>query len=253
MKKVLFRSTIATAVIGALVYFYTTLPDVSTLRTRNPKRSALMELREEEYKRKGIRVPRQQIWEPYGAIAEHLKKAILLSEDASFFSHTGVDVVELKEALKKDWETGSFRRGGSTITMQLARNLYLNPSKNPLRKAKEIIIAWQLEQALSKRRIFEIYLNVVEWGRNVYGAEAAARYYFGKSASNLDILEGATLAALLPSPRNSREKGVLYRRNVILGRLASVGYLTKEEYDRARQVPLFQKIEQEAPFLPDTE
>jgi len=253
MKKVLFRSVVLTAVIGALVYFYSTLPDVSALRTRNPKRSALMELRDEEYKRKGVRAPRQQIWEPYGAISENLKRAILVSEDASFFSHKGVDVVELKEALKKDWETGSFRRGGSTITMQLARNLYLNPSKNPLRKAKEIIIAWQLEQALSKRRIFEIYLNVVEWGRNVYGAEAAAHYYFGKSAANLDILEAATLAALLPSPRNSREKGLLYRRNVILGRLASVGYLTKEEYDRSRQVPLFQKIEQEAPFLPETE
>lgn len=253
MRKVLFRSIILTAVIGGLVYFYSTLPDVSALRTRNPKRSALMELRDEEYKRKGVRAPRQQIWQPYGAISEHLKKAILLSEDASFFSHKGVDVVELKEALKKDWETGSFRRGGSTITMQLARNLYLNPSKNPLRKTKEIIIAWQLEQALPKRRIFEIYLNVVEWGRNVYGAEAAARYYFGKSSANLDILEAATLAALLPSPRNSREKGLLYRRNVILGRLASVGYVTKEEYDRSRQVPLFQKIEQEAPFLPETE
>lgn len=251
MKKVFFKSALLTAVIGVLVYFYYTLPDVSALRTRNPKRSALMELRDEEYKRKGFRAPRQQIWEPYGAISEHLKKAILLSEDASFFSHKGVDVVELKEALKKDLETGSFRRGGSTITMQLARNLYLNPSKNPLRKAKEIIIAWQLEQALPKRRIFEIYLNVVEWGRNVYGAEAAARHYFGKSAANLDILEAATLAALLPSPRNSREKGLLYRRNVILGRLASVGYLTKEEYDRAKQVPLFQKIEQEAPYLPE--
>ncbi len=253
MKKVLFRSIILTAVIGAAVYFYSTLPDVSVLRTRNPKRSALMELREEEYKNKGIRVPRQQIWEPYGAISDHLKKAILVSEDASFFSHKGVDVVELREALKKDWETGSFRRGGSTITMQLARNLYLNPSKNPLRKGKEIIIAWQLEQALSKRRIFEIYLNVVEWGRNIYGAEAAARHYFGKSAANLDILEAATLAALLPSPRNSREKGLLYRRNVILGRLESVGYVTKEEYDRSKQVPLFQKIEQEAPFLPEAE
>ncbi len=253
MKKVLFRSIILTAVIGAVVYFYSTLPDVSVLRTRNPKRSALMELREEEYKNKGIRVPRQQIWEPYGAISDHLKKAILVSEDASFFSHKGVDVVELREALKKDWETGSFRRGGSTITMQLARNLYLNPSKNPLRKGKEIIIAWQLEQALSKRRIFEIYLNVVEWGRNIYGAEAAARHYFGKSAANLDILEAATLAALLPSPRNSREKGLLYRRNVILGRLESVGYVTKEEYDRSKQVPLFQKIEQEAPFLPEAE
>ncbi len=253
MKKVFFRSIILTAVLGGLAYFYATLPDVSPLRTRNPKRSALMELRDKEYKQKGLRIPRQQIWQPYGAISDHLKRAILLSEDASFFNHTGVDVVELKEALKKDWETGSFRRGGSTITMQLARNLYLSPSKNPLRKAKEIIIAWQLERALSKRRIFEIYLNVVEWGRNVYGAEAAARHYFGKSAANLDFLEAATLAALLPSPRNSRQKGLLYRRNVILGRLASVGYLTKEEYDHAKRVPLFQKIEQEAPFLPETE
>jgi monofunctional biosynthetic peptidoglycan transglycosylase len=250
MKNVLLKSIALTALIGALVYFYYTLPDVSGLRTKNPKRSALMELRDEEYAKKGIRAPRQQIWQPYGAISEHLKKAILVSEDASFFSHKGVDVAELKEALKKDWETGSFRRGGSTITMQLAKNLYLNPSKNPLRKAKEIIIAWQLEQALPKRRIFEIYLNVIEWGRNIYGAEAAARYYFGKSASNLDILESATLAALIPSPRNSREKGLLYRRNVILGRLAGLGYLSREEYERARRVPLFQKIEEESQFLP---
>jgi monofunctional biosynthetic peptidoglycan transglycosylase len=251
MKKVLRKSVILTGVIGALVYFYSTLPDVSALKTKNPNRSALMELRDWEYRQKGIRAPRQQqIWEPYGAISEHLKRAILLSEDASFFSHKGVDVAELKEALKKDWETGSFKRGGSTITMQLARNLYLNPSKNPLRKAKEIIIAWQLERALSKRRIFEIYLNVVEWGRNIYGAEAAARHYFGKSASNLDVLESATLAALLPSPRNTKQKGLLYRRNVILGRLVSVGYLSEEEFERMKQIPLFQKIEQEAPFLP---
>jgi membrane peptidoglycan carboxypeptidase len=91
---------------------------------------------------------------------------------------------------------------------------------------------------------------VIEWGRNIYGAEAAARYYFGKSASNLDILESATLAALIPSPRNSREKGLLYRRNVILGRLAGLGYLSREEYERARRVPLFQKIEEESQFLP---
>jgi monofunctional biosynthetic peptidoglycan transglycosylase len=134
--------------------------------------------------------------------------------------------------------------------MQLAKNLYLNPSKNPLRKVKEIIIARQLEQALSKRRIFEIYLNVIEWGRNIYGAEAAARHYFGKSSADLDILESATLAALIPSPRNSKGKGLLYRRNVILGRLAAVGYLNRDEYERARRVPLFQKVEQEAPFLP---
>ena len=253
MTRLLFKSVVLTAIVGMIVYFYTTLPDVSVLKNKNPKSSALMQLREEANKEKGIGALRQQIWVPYGAISEHLKKAILVSEDASFFSHKGVDVLELKEALKKDWETGSFRRGGSTITMQLAKNLYLNPSKNPLRKAKEIIIAWQLETALTKRRIFEIYLNVVEFGRNIYGAEAAARHYFGKSAANLDPLEAATLAALLPSPLNSQEKNLLYRRNIILGRLASVGYLSAEEYNRAKPVALFQKVEEAAPLLPQEE
>src|SRR5512145_2519497 len=243
MKRVIANSLLVTLIIGPFVYFYYSLPNVLPLKKQNPRSSALMELREEEYRKKGIRVGRQQVWVSYNGISDHLKKAVLISEDAAFFSHKGVDVYELKAAIKRDWETLSFKRGGSTITMQLAKNLYLNPSKNPLRKVKEIIIAWQLEQALSKRRIFEIYLNVVEWGRNIYGAEAAARYYFGKSAASLDILEAATLAALLPSPRDSRQRGVLYRRNVILGRLASVGYLTQADYDRAKQVPLFQKIE----------
>lgn len=247
MRKILFRSLLSTAVVGCLFYLYQALPDVSVLKKKNPQSSALMELREEEYKHKGARAPRQQIWVPYGAISEHLKKAVLLSEDASFFSHPGVDVKELKEALKKDWETGTFKRGGSTITMQLARNLYLDPSKNPLRKLNEIIIAWQIEQALPKRRIFEIYLNVVEWGRNVYGAEAASRHYFGKSAANLDILEAATLAALLPSPRNSREKGLTYRRNIILNRMATAGYISPSESLRIKETPLFQKIEDFSP------
>lgn len=250
MKKLLFSSLFLTLLVGAGYYYYATLPDVSALKQKNPKSTALIDLRAEEYKRKGLRNPRQQIWVPYGAISEHLKKAILISEDAAFYSHKGIDMNELKAALKKDWETLSFSRGGSTITMQLAKNLYLNPSKNPLRKIKEILIARQLEQALSKRRIFELYLNVVEWGRNVYGAEAAARYYFGKSAADLDPLEAATLAALLPSPRSSRERNILYRRNVILGRLASVGYISSEEYQRARQTPLFQKVEEKAPELP---
>jgi monofunctional biosynthetic peptidoglycan transglycosylase len=253
MKRVLLSSLLVTAIVGACFYFYFTLPTVSVLKQRNPKATALMELRDEEYRSKGIRAPRQQIWVPYGAISENLKKAILINEDAGFFSHKGVDLDELKAALKKDWETLSFSRGGSTITMQLAKNLYLNPSKNPLRKIKEIVIAWQLEQALSKRRIFEIYLNIVEWGRNVYGAEAAARFYFGKSAATLDPLEAATLAALVPSPRSSKERNILSRRNLILGRLASVGYISNDEYQRAKQTPLFQKVEEKAPELPPEE
>ncbi|HXV83659.1 MAG TPA: biosynthetic peptidoglycan transglycosylase, partial [Candidatus Binatia bacterium] len=164
-------------------------------------------------------------------------------------SHTGVDFIELKEALKKDWETGSFARGGSTITMQLAKNLYLSPSKNPLRKATEIVIAWQLEQTLSKRRILEIYLNVVEWGSNIYGIEAAARHYFAKPAVRLDIVEAATLAALLPSPRKPREGNLTYRRNLILSRMAEVGYVTADEYSRAKQSPIIEKIAN-TPTLP---
>ena len=236
-----------TLVVGLLVYFYTTLPDVSALKHKNPRTTALMELRSQEYREKGIKVARQHIWIGDGAISEHLKKAVILSEDVSFFSHKGVDVVEFQEALRKDWETLSFKRGGSTITMQLAKNLYLSPSKNPLRKVKEIIIAWQLERALSKRRIFEIYLNVVELGRNIYGVEAASRHYFGKPAATLNELEAATLAALLPSPRSLREKSLTYRRNVVLGRMAKVGYISEAEYARAKQTPLFKEIEDFTP------
>ncbi len=253
MKRVFLSSLLATLIVSTGAYFYFTLPNVAELKQRNPKVTALMELREAEYQKKNIRAPRQQTWVGYGAISEHLKKAVLVSEDAAFFSHKGVDVNELKAALKKDWETLSFARGGSTITMQLAKNLYLTPSKNPLRKLKEVVIAHQLEQALSKRRIFEIYLNVVEWGRNIYGIEAAARHYFGKSAAALGPLEAATLAALLPSPRNSQDRSILNRRNLILSRLASVGYLSNDEYQRARQVPLYQKVEEETPLLPAEE
>ena len=250
MKRLLISSAALTLFVAFAYYFYVTLPDVSVLQRRNPKSTALMDLRDEEYRTKGLRGPRQQVWVSYAGISEHLKKAILISEDAAFFSHKGIDVNELKAALKRDWETLSFSRGGSTITMQLAKNLYLSPSKNPLRKLREIVIARQLEQTLSKRRIFELYLNVVEWGRNVYGAEAASRYYFGKSAADLDPLEAATLAAMLPSPRSSKDRNIVNRRNLILTRFASVGYLDNEEFRRFKQVPLLKKIEEKSPELP---
>jgi monofunctional biosynthetic peptidoglycan transglycosylase len=250
MKRIFLRSLLLSLFVGLGFYLYYSLPDVSELKQKNPKTTALVELRDGEYKKKNIGAPRQQNWVAYNAISEYLKKAVLISEDAAFFSHQGVDMNELKAALKKDWETRSFYRGGSTITMQLAKNLYLNPSKNPLRKAKEIIIAWQLERTLPKQRIFEIYLNVAELGRNIYGAEAASRFYFGKPAVALDAVEAATLAALLPNPRGTRQGNLLARRNLILNRLARVGYLSAEEYQRARQVPLFQKVEQTEPLPP---
>ena len=253
MKRILLKSLLVTAVVASIAYLYSTLPDVKTFKTKNPKFTALMELRDQEYRQKGGKISRQQIWVPYTAMSENLKKAVLISEDVAFFSHTGVDVKELQEALKKDWETGRFTRGGSTITMQLAKNLYLNPSKNPLRKAKEIVIAWQLEHALSKTRIFEIYLNVVEWGPNVYGAEGAARHYFAKPAANLDIGEAATLAALLPSPRNTREQNLTYRRNLILSRMAEVGYVSTDEFNRAKQAPILRKVANRPSLLPSSD
>ncbi|MBI2360020.1 MAG: transglycosylase domain-containing protein, partial [Deltaproteobacteria bacterium] len=182
---------------------------------------------------------REQVWVPYSAVSEHLKKAILLSEDAAFFSHKGIDFYELRESAKKDWNEGRFKRGGSTITMQLARNLYLDPSKNVWRKLTEIAIAWKLEQALSKQLIFELYINVVEWGPGIYGAEAAARHYFLKPAMALDPIEAATLAALLPNPLNPREKGLLYRRNLVLTRMARTGHISELELVEGVKTPLF--------------
>jgi membrane carboxypeptidase/penicillin-binding protein len=147
MKKILLNSALITILVAASYYFYATLPDVSVLNRTNPRATALIKLRDQEYRKIGLRGARQQIWVPYNAVSEHLKRAILIGEDAAFFSHQGIDLRELKAALKKVWETLSFSRGGSTITMQLARNLYLSPAKNPLRKLKEIVIARQLEQS----------------------------------------------------------------------------------------------------------
>lgn len=253
MRKILFSSLLVSLAVAAIYYFYLSLPDVSVLKKSNPRSSAMMDLRAAEYKKKNLKIARQFYWVSYGAISEHMKKAVLVAEDAAFFSHGGIDFNELVEAVKRDWATGSFARGGSTITMQLAKNLYLSPSKNPLRKIKEIIIAKQLESALPKRRIFEIYLNVVEFGRNVYGVEAAARHYFAKSAAALNPLEAATLAALLPSPRTPKDRDLLYRRNTILARLTGVGYLSRDEMERARRTGLFQKVEEEAPLLQPAE
>jgi monofunctional biosynthetic peptidoglycan transglycosylase len=244
VKRKSFKTLLAALVVGFVVYEYLSLPDVAPLKTKNPLATALMELREEEYRKRGVRPERRQVWVSYDGISEHLKKAIILSEDAAFFSHNGVDFYEIKEAFWKDWETGQLKRGGSTITMQLARNLYLNPSKNPLRKLREVVIAFQLERALSKRRIFEIYLNVVEWGRGIYGAETASHHYLGKSVSALDPADAATLAALLPSPLNPREKNLLYRRNLILSRMAKTGHISAAEAERQSRQPLFYKEEE---------
>ena len=186
---------------------YLTLPDVRELRTRNPSTTAFMELRDREARAAGRQPKRAHRWVPYRRISPHLRRAVLVAEDAGFWGHEGIDLVEIRKSLESDWERGSLTRGASTITQQLAKNLYLSPSKDPLRKLKELIIARRLEAALSKARIFEIYLNVIEWGDGVWGAESAARLYFGVPASALSRSQAALLAGALPPRGREREEG----------------------------------------------
>jgi monofunctional glycosyltransferase len=217
------------AVAGAfavVVYSYLTLPDVRPLRESNPATTAFIELRAREAFEQGRTPRRIQQWISYGRISSDLKRAVLVAEDDAFWQHEGVDFEQLQESLEADWTRGRFFRGGSTITQQLAKNLYLSPSKNPLRKLRELIIARRCEAELKKSRILEIYLNVIEWGDGVYGAEAASRTYFRTSASALGSSEAALLAAAIVNPRllnPARPSARLLRRQqMILRRMGGV-------------------------------
>jgi monofunctional biosynthetic peptidoglycan transglycosylase len=181
-------------------YLYLTLPDVRVLRTTNPRTTAFMDLRAREAHARGEPVVRDQRWVPYSRISTHLKKAVIVTEDSAFWTHQGIDYEQLREAVEENLERMEFARGASTITQQLAKNLYLSPSKNPLRKLRELLITRRLEAELSKQRILELYLNVIEWGDGVWGAEAAARRYFHTSAAALTPAQSALLAAAIANP-----------------------------------------------------
>ena len=178
-----------------------TLPDVATLARNNPTTTALMESRRARASEHGHVPPRQWTWVPLSRISSHLQRAVIAAEDASFFIHEGFDWEGIREAAARNLEAGEMKRGGSTITQQLAKNLYLSSERSLLRKAREALITRSLEHRLTKERILELYLNVAEWGRGVYGAEAAARHHFGKSAAELTADEAAWLAAILPAPQ----------------------------------------------------
>lgn len=210
---------LAAAGFGYLIYVYLTLPDVRVLASANPQTTAFMQLRLDEAAADGKKLELRQRWVPYGQISENLKRAVLVAEDAAFFEHEGIDLDELRASLERNWEEGRFVRGGSTITQQLAKNLYLSPSRNPVRKLKELLIARRLETALTKRRILELYLNVIEWGNGIFGCEAAARAYFGKPASALGPSEAALLAGAIINPRElspARPSRRLNRRQQII-------------------------------------
>ena len=178
-----------------------TLPDVAGLARTNPSTTAFIESRKAEAAKNGRSFRLQWTWVPLKPMSPHLPRAVIAAEDAAFYRHQGFDWDGLKDALTRNVERGQLRRGGSTITQQLAKNLYLSPEKSLLRKAHEAMLAWEIERTLPKKRILELYLNTAEWGHGVFGAEAAARHHFGKSAEDLSAAEAALLAAMLPSPR----------------------------------------------------
>ncbi len=176
-------------------------PNVARLKKENPKESAMMKYREREYAAEGKNIRLKRVWVPFSRISPYMAKAVLIAEDDKFWHHDGFDVQGMEYALQKDIRQGKFKAGGSTISQQLAKNLFLSPSKNPLRKIKEAILTWRMEHALKKRRILELYLNFAEWGDGIFGIQAAARHYYGVPASALTPEQAARLASVLPNPR----------------------------------------------------
>jgi monofunctional biosynthetic peptidoglycan transglycosylase len=244
--KVLFLVLIGA--IGVwLLYEIATFPHIWDLKTENPETTSMIEYRIDQAKEDGREPRKFMIWTPIEQISPNLQRAVLAGEDSHFFQHHGFDW----DAIQKAWDDGvkegekeakeegdydpndwippmpSFKRGASTISQQLAKNLYLSEDRNFLRKGREAVYTYFLERELSKKRILELYLNVIEWGDGVYGAEAASRYYFKKSSSNLSPQEAAFLAAIIPSPLNvfnpqKNPKRVARRQRVIVRGMNSI-------------------------------
>lgn len=201
--------------------------NINQLRVSNPGETAFMRNHREEAEGNGKPFRIAQRWTPLGRIAKDAVNAVIVSEDGTFWSHEGFDWFEFRESLERNVKEGRAARGASTITQQLVKNLYLSPSKNPLRKLKEWVLTWYMEQKLGKSRILELYLNVIEWGNGIYGIESASQTYFGKSASMLTREEAARLAAVIPNPRRYRvDKETRYlehRSQLIMNRMAARG------------------------------
>jgi monofunctional glycosyltransferase len=217
---------IPVALVGlSLVY-----PNVGSLRANNPEKTSFMKFREKQWRDNGEDKQITQTWAPFSRISPNVVKAVIISEDDKFWTHDGFDIEAIEEAAAKNLKKKKFAYGGSTISQQLAKNLYLNPEKSVIRKARETILTWRLEHTLSKRRILELYLNVAEWGDGVFGIEAAAQQYYHRPASALSPSQAAHLAAILPNPvkwkptggsrlverRAGRILAIMARRGVVL-------------------------------------
>jgi len=231
----------------SLLYFFW-MPDLSKLKKGNPKKTAFMEYREKEAREKGKKYRAHQIWVPFSKISPYLVKAVLIAEDDKFWKHEGFDFEAIQKAIEKDIQAKKFKFGGSTVTQQLVKNLYFSPEKSFLRKIGEALITWRMEKVLSKRRILELYLNVVEWGDGIFGVEAASRHYFGKPSSELTPGEAARLASVLPNPKKYNPIGdqryVINRSNLIYSIMVQRGIVIpdyKEITESTESSPIDEK------------
>lgn len=236
---------LAGLLLGALIFEVVMLPRAAELREQNPATTSMIETRMREAERNGTQPRRVQIWVPLGKISPQLQRAVIAGEDSNFASHHGFDYEAIQRAwdqaqkeadkeAKQEGENDSwlpnlpdFKRGASTISQQLAKNLYLSSERSFFRKGQEALITYFMEKNLSKKRILEIYLNVIEWGDGIYGAEAASQYYFHKPAANLNTREAAFLSAMIPNPRTIfnpqvNPKRVARRQRIILRLMPSV-------------------------------
>jgi monofunctional biosynthetic peptidoglycan transglycosylase len=204
-RRALQYGLVGLVLLGAVAaWLWSGLPgrsEVRSLATKNPARTRLMEQRAEEAKARGRRGRVAQSWVPLSRVSRHLIHAVLASEDQAFFGHEGVDWKAIEESIESNVGKRRLARGGSTITQQLAKNLYFGTSRTIARKLRELVVTRWLESDLSKARILALYLNLIEWGDGVYGCEAAARLWYGKPAAELSVAEAAGLAAMIPNPR----------------------------------------------------
>jgi len=223
--------------LGGLL-FWLTLPDVSWLKKENPRETALMKFRSEQSRQKGKKTRRSWKRVPLSRISPYLIQAVLIAEDDKFFEHEGFDWASMRKALETNIEKKRVRSGGSTITQQLAKNLFLTPEQSIWRKLREAAIAMALERELSKKRILELYLNLIEWGDYIYGAEAASQVYFQCPAAALSLAQAIRLASVLPNPHrfsalNNGNQRMNRKRKIIAGRMLRRHWINQETYNQA--------------------
>ena len=230
----LFLFSLVCLGLGMGIHLWFTLPEVEVWQKQNPQQTAFMRYRLIQSQMRGHRLRLRFRWVSLTYIPRHFQRAVILAEDASFWVHRGFDWHEVKAAMRENWKRGRVVRGGSTITQQLAKNLYLSPERSIYRKIKEMVITYRLERSLSKSRILELYLNIIELGPGIFGVGAASQYYFGIPPSRMSFTQAVLLAATIPAPlRNNprRPTRTLYwRANLILNRLRFYGDIPDSTY-----------------------